>query len=295
MKTTIVCGVLGAGKTTFLKNILKNSSEKTMVLVNDFGTAGIDGEILSVNGIDTIELPSGCVCCSLRFDLITTMEKIMKEFHPDHLFIEPSGVASPGGVIEVLDMLKVQPVVIVGIVDASDFIDAYEADVYGWFFKSQVTWSDIILVNKTDLVDGLKKEKTIRLIESLNQNALIIPTVNAMLDINLLQHKTAAPRNINGQQHALHVETISIKIDRQPDMETLKSVFTKLTERKYGNIMRAKALVQTSQGPYRFDLASGQVDMIRFNKDITNSRLVIIGTGLQEEKIRELAAQQRFQ
>ncbi|MEN8264421.1 MAG: GTP-binding protein, partial [Nitrospirota bacterium] len=125
-------------------------------------------------------------------------------------------------------------------------------------------------------------------IESLNQNALIIPPVNAMLDMDLLEHKINAPRDINGQKHALHVETISIKLDGQPDMDTLKSVFTKLTGRKYGNIMRAKALVQTSQGPYRFDLASGQVDMIRFNKDLTNSRLVIIGTGLQEEKIREL-------
>ena len=256
--------------------------------MNDFGTAGIDGEILSVRGIDTIELPSGCVCCSLRFDLITTMEKIMKEFRPDHLFIEPSGVASPGGVIEVLDMLKVQPVVVVGIVDASEFTDAYEADVYGWFFKSQVTWSDIILVNKTDLVDGRKKEKTIRLIESLNQNALIIPTVNALLDIDLLQHKTDAPRDISGQQHALHVDTITIKLDGQPEMESLKGVFKKLSGRKYGNIIRAKALVQTGQGPYRFDLASGQVDISRFNRDITNSRLVIIGTGLQEEKIKEL-------
>lgn len=288
MKTTIVCGVLGAGKTTFLKNILKNSIEKTVVVVNDFGTAGIDGEILSVSGIDTIELPSGCVCCSLRFDLITTMEKIMKEFRPDHLFIEPSGVASPGGVIEVLDMLQVQPVMVVGIVDASEFTDAYEADVYGWFFKSQVTWSDIILVNKTDLVNGRKKEKTIRLIESLNQNALIIPTVNALLDIDLLQHKTDAPRDISGQQHALHVDTITIKLDGQPEMESLKGVFKKLAGRKYGNIIRAKALVQTGQGPYRFDLASGQVDISRFNRDITNSRLVIIGTGLQEEKIKEL-------
>ena len=256
--------------------------------MNDFGTAGIDGEILSVSGIDTIELPSGCVCCSLRFDLITTMEKIMKEFRPDHLFIDPSGVASPGGVIEVLDMLQVQPVMVVGIVDASEFTDAYEADVYGWFFKSQVTWSDIILVNKTDLVNGRKKEKTIRLIESLNQNALIIPTVNALLDIDLLQHKTDAPRNISGQQHALHVDTITIKLDGQPEMESLKGVFKKLAGRKYGNIIRAKALVQTGQGPYRFDLASGQVDISRFNRDITNSRLVIIGTGLQEEKIKEL-------
>lgn len=69
MKTTVVCGVLGAGKTTFLKNILKHGYRNTVVLVNDFGSAGIDGDILSADGIDTIELPSGCICCTLRFDL----------------------------------------------------------------------------------------------------------------------------------------------------------------------------------------------------------------------------------
>lgn len=169
MKTTIVCGVLGAGKTTFLNNILKHDRGKTVVLVNDFGSAGIDGEILSVGGIDTIELPSGCVCCTLRFDLITTITKIKEQISPDNLFIEPSGVASPSGVIDVLDTLGIGPVTVVGIVDATEFLEAYETDMYGWFFKNQVTQSDIVLVNKTDLVDELKTEKIIGVIEMLNR------------------------------------------------------------------------------------------------------------------------------
>jgi G3E family GTPase len=76
MKTTIVCGLLGSGKTTFIQYVVRTSKEKVVVLVNDFGRAGIDGEILSSGGIDCIELPSGCVCCTLKFDLITTIEKI---------------------------------------------------------------------------------------------------------------------------------------------------------------------------------------------------------------------------
>ena len=288
MKTTIVCGVLGAGKTTFLRNILKQKTGKTVVLVNDFGSAGIDGEILSVGGIETIELQSGCVCCTLRFDLINTIQKIVDQFQPDNLFIEPSGVASPSAVLEVLDMLKVHPVTVVGIVDATEFIEAYEAEMYGWFFKSQVTRSDVILVNKTDLVDERKTEETIQLIETLNDNAVIVPTVNADLNEDMLQYKDRALHNKDEHGHVLHMETLTVKFNEDIALESVKDVFEKLAGGDYGTIIRAKALVQTDKGPYRFDLASKQVNIERFDREVKNSRLVVIGTDIREEKIREL-------
>jgi len=286
MKTTIVCGVLGAGKTTFLRNILKQGTEKTVVLVNDFGSAGIDGEILSVGGIETIELPSGCVCCTLKFDLIRSIQKIMDELQPEHLFIEPSGVAAPSGVIDVLDTLKVQPVAVVGIVDATDFIEAYEAEMYGWFFKSQVTWSDIVLINKVDLVDQAKRDKTIHLIETLNQRALIIPTVNAELDGGLLRHHIMDRNETTGHEHTLRTETITIKLEKPAALARVKSFFENLQGGRYGHVMRAKALVQTDHGPHRFDIASKQLDVVPFERDITDSRIVIIGMALQEYEIR---------
>lgn len=287
MKTTIVCGLLGAGKTTFLNNILRNEKGRTVVLVNDFGSAGIDGEIISAGGIDTIELPSGCVCCTLRFDLINSITKIKEQFSPDHLFIEPSGVASPSGVIDVLDMLNIQPVTVVGIVDATEFLEAYETDMYGWFFKSQITSSDIVLVNKTDLVDGSKIDKTIAAIEALNPHAVIIPVVNAVMDTSVLKHDAHAPRKESGHGHAFQAETVTVLFSRIQEHDALRTFFQRMLSGEYGNVMRAKALVQTEKGPYRFDLASKQVDAVRFSKEVENSRLVIIGTGLDEEKIRQ--------
>lgn len=286
MKTTIVCGVLGAGKTTFLRNILRQGTEKTVVLVNDFGSAGIDGEILSAGGIETIELPSGCVCCTLKFDLITSIQKIMEQFEPEHLFIEPSGVAAPSGVLDALDTLKVQPVAVVGIVDATEFADAYEAEMYGWFFKSQVTGADIILVNKTDLIDNAKRDKTMQLIESLNQTALIIPTVNAELDGDLIRHHAKVPNEMTGHEHTLRTETITLKLEKPAALKRIKLFFEALRMGKYGQIMRAKALIQTDHGPYRFDIASKQLDVVPFEQDIADSRIVIIGTDLQEDTMR---------
>ena len=91
------------------------------MLVNDFGAAGIDGEIFSAGGIESVELPSGCVCCTLRVDLITTIQRIVKQFAPDHLLIEPSGVASPSGVLEALESAGTASASVIGLVDVAEF------------------------------------------------------------------------------------------------------------------------------------------------------------------------------
>ena len=106
MKISLVCGLLGAGKTSFIINFLKEANEKCVVLVNDFGKLGIDGEVLSSGGLETVTLPSGCVCCSLKQDLIESIDRVVKEFAPEHLVIEPSGIASPSGVLEALHQVE---------------------------------------------------------------------------------------------------------------------------------------------------------------------------------------------
>ncbi len=290
MKTTIVCGVLGAGKTTFLRNILSHRAERTVVLVNEFGSAGIDGEIISAGGIETVEMPSGCVCCTLRFDLITTVQKIIDRLQPEHLFIEPSGVAAPTSVIEALETLNVGPISVIGIVDAVEFLEDYEKELYGWFFKNQITRSDIILVNKTDLANEQKTRQTIRVIGALNQNALIIPSVNAVIDPSLLQHKSNLPNKGHSPERMMRVETVTVRIDRPLSTEDMRQVLEKLADGGYGEVLRAKALVQTGQGPFRFDLASKRISVEPFDKKVEDSRLVIIGTGLSEDEIRNLIA-----
>src|SRR5512139_968435 len=131
MKTTVVCGMLGSGKTTFITQFAKHLQGRAVVLVNDFGRAGIDGEIFSAGGIESVELPSGCVCCTLKFDLITTVRKIIGNLAPEHLLIEPSGVAAPSGVLEALETLPVGQVTVVCIVDATEFLELSDADAFG--------------------------------------------------------------------------------------------------------------------------------------------------------------------
>src|SRR5512143_3869521 len=179
MKTTVVCGLVASGTTTSIKNILRDRKEKTVVLVNDFGASGIDGEIFSAGGIEAVELPSGCVCCTLKFDLITTITKIVGEFAPQHLVIEPSGVASPSGVLEALESAGIEDVSVIGIVDATEFAELHDSGMYGSFFEDQLVRSDVVLVNKTDLAGEENIRGTIRRIEAVNPRAIVLRSVNA--------------------------------------------------------------------------------------------------------------------
>ena len=137
-------------------------------------------EIIPGGGIESIELPSGCVCGTLKSDLITTIEKILATFAPEHLVIEPSGIASPSGVLEALESLEITPVTVVGIVDVTEFLDLHEAEVYGSFFRDQVVNSDILLINKTDLAEAEKITRTLVLLGEINPRAITFLTVQEL-------------------------------------------------------------------------------------------------------------------
>ncbi len=286
MKTTIVCGLLGSGKTTFIQNFLRGGREKAVVLVNDFGKAGIDGEIFSASGVESVELPSGCVCCTLKADLITTIEKIITAFAPEHLLIEPSGIASPSGVLEALDLLRISPVMVIGIIDATEFIDLHEAEMYGSFFQDQVVSSDIILINKTDLAEEEKIMRTISLVGEINPGAITFRTVQAILEGPVLD-PPAGKRVIQSHSSHLHFDSVSFRLEKAADFSSHQRFFQAMKDGVYGNIVRAKALVSTEQGPFRFDLSYGNIDSASLASSPRESRLVIIGDHLDKEAIKK--------
>jgi G3E family GTPase len=296
MKTTVVCGLLGSGKTTFIRNFISSGAEqtgksgktaksgKTVVLVNDFAKAGIDGEIFSAGGIESVELPSGCVCCTLKLDLITTIQSIVERFSPEHLLIEPSGVASPSGVLEAIESAGTGSASVIGIVDATEFAELYESEMYGTFFEDQIVNSDVILVNKTDLADVSAIDAAERLIGAVNPRAILFRTVNAEISVPLPDapaQRTIIPGNCH-----LKFETFSFKLADQMDFATVQELFADLPHGKFGRVARAKALVSTTNGPFRFDSVFGNVDSERFDGNITAGRLVVIGESLDPAEIR---------
>lgn len=157
MEILIVTGFLGAGKTTFILRTIGEVAEtgaKVAVIVNDFGKVNVDGKVMEKYGLDVMELSGGCICCTLGASLIETVEKLAHNFKPDLIIIEPSGIADPESMKEVLEdygghlfsCLKIAV-----IVDAERFEVLRTAMKKP--FANQVSAGDIILLNKIDTVE----------------------------------------------------------------------------------------------------------------------------------------------
>ncbi|HWQ42261.1 MAG TPA: GTP-binding protein, partial [Desulfosporosinus sp.] len=149
MKIKIISGFLGAGKTTCVKNVLKTADGEMAVLVNEFGDIGIDAELITRGDIvEMVELPSGCICCTLQNDLVAAVIEIKTKFNPKRLIIEPSGLAVPSGVLEALEPIKekygLEFEAIIGIVDADGFLANVHSGLFGDFYTDQLANSDII-------------------------------------------------------------------------------------------------------------------------------------------------------
>lgn len=154
MYVYILGGFLGSGKTTLLMKLASMYSErgqKVAILVNEAGEIGVDGATLKAQGYDAIELPDGCICCSLSGTLQNALKEIKKDIDPDIIIVEPTGLALPHKVKELVRVSMIDPeeTLIIGVVDIQRFQDLVHKRVD--FFKRQMHGSDFILINKCDL------------------------------------------------------------------------------------------------------------------------------------------------
>ena len=273
MRTTIVSGLLGSGKTTFIKNYVRGRNESAVVLVNEFGQSGIDGDIFTADAIESVELPSGCVCCTLKVDLITTVKNIIRKHSPQHLLIEPSGVASPSAVLEAIASAGVDVATVVGIIDVTEFSELYASGIYGSFFEDQIVNADVILVNKTDLAAEEMIVDAINHIESINPRILLFRAIQAEFQWSLPQ--ISEQRKSRQTNHSrFHFDSLSMNMPSGIKLSYLREHMDKIAGGQYGTVVRAKALVQTDEGPFRFDVVFGRVNCTRFSQAVPNSRML---------------------
>ena len=179
-KIDIISGFLGAGKTTLIKKLLKEalSGSKVVLIENEFGEIGIDGGFLKEAGIKIREMNSGCICCSLVGDFDASLKEVMKQYHPDRILIEPSGVGKLSDVMRAVENASAG--VDMKLNSAVTVVDASKAKVYlknfGEFFENQITYAGTILLTRADKVSQDKIQETVDLIRQYNQKAVIITT-----------------------------------------------------------------------------------------------------------------------
>ena len=179
-KIDIISGFLGAGKTTFIKKLLKEAiaGEKVVLIENEFGEIGIDGGFLKDSGIEIREMNSGCICCSLVGDFGRSLNEVLTKYTPDRVIIEPSGVGKLSDVMKaVCDVAGEIDVVLNGSVTV---VDAQKCKMYmknfGELFNNQIESAGTIVLSRTDVADADKVAQCVEMIREKNPKAAIVTT-----------------------------------------------------------------------------------------------------------------------
>lgn len=278
MPVTIITGFLGSGKTTLLNQILKNKQDlKVAVLVNEFGDIDIDSQLLVSVDQDMVELSNGCICCTINDGLVDAVYRVLeREERIDYLVIETTGVADPLPIIltflgtELRDLTNLDS--IITLVDAETF-DANH--FHSEAALKQLTYGDIILVNKTDLVTTEKIEELEDYINDVKVGAKIICTQygqvplplilglgltptndytdNHVEDIHEHEHHDHNHDHDHHHHHSHHLEndgfvSISFQSDRPFDVHKFENF---LTEEIPQNVFRAKGILWFSDSDLR--------------------------------------------
>ena len=179
-KIDIISGFLGAGKTTFIKKLLKEAiaGEKVVLIENEFGEIGIDGGFLKEAGIEIREMNSGCICCSLVGDFGASLKEVISKYHPDRILIEPSGVGKLSDVIKAVQGVAEETGLVLN--SYTTVVDAKKCKMYmrnfGEFFNNQVEYAGAIIMSRTDIVDEAKAQAAMELLREINPKAAIITT-----------------------------------------------------------------------------------------------------------------------
>lgn len=288
---TVITGFLGAGKTTLIRHLMTNAGgRKLAVLVNEFGTVGVDGDILKSCAIpdcpaeNIVELANGCICCTVADDFIPTIEALMKlPTRPDHILIETSGLALPKPLLKAFDWPAIRSKITVdGVIALADA----EAVAAGRFaadehavdeqrkadesldhetplsevFEDQISCADIVLMSKADLAgdDGLIKAREVIEAES-PRSVPILPMSEGVIDVNVVLGLNAAaeddldarPSHHDGHDDHEHDDFETIVVP-MPEVDDVDALVAAIeTMAREQHILRVKGYVAVAGKPMR--------------------------------------------
>ncbi len=304
---TVLTGYLGAGKTTLLNHILtQEHGKKIAVIVNEFGEIGIDNQLVVDSDEEILEMNNGCICCTVRGDLIRIISKLLERRDSfDYLIIETTGLADPAPVIQsffIDEILYKQTELdaIVTVVDAKYIQNHWESSEA----QEQIAFADVILVNKTDLVSADELESLSKKIRSLNAIAKIKPTQNCNIDIELVlsvgafdlkNALTIDPQFLDedAHEHDQSVASIAIFDRRIVNGDKLNRWLNQLVQAIGQDIFRMKGILNVDDEERRFVFQGvhmtldGRPGKPWKPSETKTNELVFIGRNLNESELRE--------
>ena len=305
LPVTLLAGFLGSGKTTLLNYILKqNHGKRIAVIENEFGEIGIDSEFIIGADEDIFEMSNGCICCSIRGDLIETLNRLLERQQKfDYILIESTGLASSGPIAQAFlieDEISKSLFLdgIVTLVDAKHISNNLNEQEVIW---EQIAFANVILLNKADLVTEAEMEKLEQQMYQINPTAKVCTTTNAVIDLDQIlgiggfDLKTAL-ETITFDTHSHEtdetISSVSLSFPGHVDPARLNLWLQMLLIQEGMNVFRAKGIlnVEGSSERYLFQsvymMFEGQFDK-PWGSIAPLNKMVFIGQNLNSQRLEE--------
>jgi G3E family GTPase len=305
---TVLTGYLGAGKTTLLNRILtENHGKKFAVVINEFGELGVDNDLVVDADEEVFEMNNGCICCTVRGDLIRILSGLMKRREKfDGIIVETTGLADPAPVAQTFfvdeDVKKATKLdAIVTVVDAKHLLarldDTKEAE-------EQIAFADLILLNKMDLVSEEEAVEVERRIRAINPMVELIRSTKSDVPIssvigrdafNLDRILAREPDFLSGDddhEHDSEINSISFEVSKPIDPEKFNTWMTDLLAAKGQDLLRTKGILAYPGEDRRFAfqavhmIADGDYIGPWKDGDPRRSKIVFIGRNLNRPQLR---------
>lgn len=291
MKIFVISGFLGAGKTTFIKEMIKATQRQFVIFENEFADVNIDSGILKNENnkdIEVWEMSNGCVCCSTQSDFAASLILIDNALNPDFLIVEPSGVAILSNVIKNIKKSEYERINMLNpltIVDVSTYFK-YKVK-YRDIFLDQIKSTKYIQFSKINLVQSDELENVIKDIQTLNPEAIIYSDDYHNKDISYWDTFFEGNLSIKESDDVISEQEMQNMSFRNVECNSLGELIyfiDRILLGYFGNICRAKGTFKIKNDYAHFELVDSTYE-IYFDRDIKENNIVVIGNTLKTERI----------
>ena len=294
MKILLVSGFLGAGKTTFIKEMAKNINLEFVVLENEYADIGVDGDFLDEKNLNIWEMSEGCICCSMKGDFKSSIKRIYSEINLEYLIIEPTGVGMLSSIIENIreidnnDIEILSPITLIDITSFNEYLETFNN-----FFIDNLKNTGKVILTKLENSSHFEIENIKNEILKINNNLEILTTdyrtfpkkwfgeiLNKSIDNKIIDKNFSLKTHIN--LRTFSKENINLKT-----MDELGLFLNKLVNGDFGKIYRAKGIVKIDGYWGKFNLVYKNFEMEPIT-DAKGTKIVIIGNNLDIENLKNI-------
>ena len=294
MKILLVSGFLGAGKTTFIKELAKNINLEFVVLENEYADIGVDKDFLDEKNLNVWEMSEGCICCSMKGDFKSSIKRIHSEINPEYLVVEPTGVGMLSSIIENIrdinnnDIEILSPITLIDITSFSEYLETFNS-----FFTDNLKNTGKVILTKLENSNYFEIENIKNEILKINNNLEIITDdyrnfqkewfgeiLNKSIDNKIIDKNFSLKTHIN--LRTFSKENVNLKT-----MDELGLLLNRLVNGDFGKIYRAKGIVKIDGYWGKFNLVYKNFEMEPIT-DAKGTKIVIIGNNLDIENLKNI-------